>query len=645
MKMRDKYKKQRDVVNYKKLRNLVVKMIREAKTVYYRILIEVKKKDSKTIWKYLNELVPNGKYRRNKPTLLTSDGKDYTDQKEIANLFNNFFVNISKNTIQDSHNSPNLYINTNLINDFVNSRCKNGTKFSIPPMSSDLVCKLLKKLDQAKSKGPDSLGAKILKISAEGISQTITKIINMSIESGTFPNKWKEAKVIPIHKSGALNEKENYRPISILNIISKIYERHLHDTLYSYLSSQNLLHSEQSGFRRFHSCETALLKLVDTWTKAMDEGELNGVLFLDLRKAFDSIDHYILIEKLKCYNIQPGAIKLYQSYLSNRTQFTVLFSEESNKQVVKSGVPQGSILGPLLFLLFINDMSLNIDSHTDMYADDSTITVTGKTIQVLEDKLQNGVDNIVYWCRRNNMRINVMKTKVMLITTNRRASMIPNKLLQVKIKDTYIENVTSHKLLGVIVDNTLSWKQQVLSVQSAASRKLTLLVKIAKYLPIETRKTFYISYILSSLLYSVTVWGRCSDIDKLEKLQKRSARILLNIKDVRTNSKSLFIMLGWIPLKNMILLKIAVIVYKSLNGLLPQYMRDMFKYIQEVQTRTRNSTQGKLYIPKQNHKFRQNTLSYQGPNTWNSIPFEIRRLNMVNNFIKKCTDYFREHIL
>ena len=191
-----------------------------------------------------------------------------------------------------------------------------------------------------------------------------------------------------------------------------------------------------------------------------------------------------------------------------------------------------------------------------------------------------------------------MKTKVMLITTNRRASMIPNKLLQVKIKDTYIENVTSHKLLGVIVDNTLSWKQQVVSVQSAASRKLTLLVKIAKYLPIETRKTFYISYILSSLLYSVTVWGRCSDIDKLEKLQKRSARILLNIKDVRTNSKSLFIMLGWIPLKNMILLKIAVIVYKSLNGLLPQYMRDMFKYIQEVQTRTRNSTQGKLYIPK-----------------------------------------------
>ena len=343
-----------------------------------------------------------------------------------------------------------------------------------------------------------------MKISAEGISQTITKIINMSIESGTFPNKWKEAKVIPIQKSGALNEKENYRPISILNIISKIYERHLHDTLYSYLSSQNLLHSEQSGFRRFHSCETALLKLVDTWTKAMDEGELNGVLFLDLRKAFDSIDHYILIEKLKCYNIQPGAIKLYQSYLSNRTQFTVLFSEESNKQVVKSGVPQGSILGPLLFLLFINDMSLNIDSHTDMYADDSTITVTGKTIQVLEDKLQNGVDNIVYWCRRNNLRINVMKTKVMLITTNRRASMIPNKLLQVKIKDTYIENVTSHKLLGVIVDNTLSWKQQVVSVQSAASRKLTLLVKIAKYLPIETH-FLYLIYPLKSVIFSYSL--------------------------------------------------------------------------------------------------------------------------------------------
>ena len=129
----------------------------------------------------MNELV----YRRHKPTVLTNNGKDYTDQKEIANLFNNFFVIMSKNTIQDSHNSPNLYINTNLINDFVNSRCKNGTKFSIPPMSPDLVYKLLKKLDHSKYKGPDSLGAKILKISAVGISQSITEIINMSIESGT----------------------------------------------------------------------------------------------------------------------------------------------------------------------------------------------------------------------------------------------------------------------------------------------------------------------------------------------------------------------------------------------------------------------------------------------------------------------------
>ena len=206
----------------------------------------------------------------------------------------------------------------------------------------------------------------------------------MSIKTGIFPQKWKQAKVTPIHKSGDQMNINNYRPISILNVVSKIIEKHVHKTLYCFLTQNELIYLPQSGFRALHSCETALLRLVDIWTKAIDDGQINGILLLDLRKAFDLVGHEILLKKLEAYKCNDTCLKWFESYMSNRNQHVFHQGKLSKPLPVTSGVPQGSILGPLLFLLFMNDMHLEVKGNLDMYADDSTITAASRSIPDVE---------------------------------------------------------------------------------------------------------------------------------------------------------------------------------------------------------------------------------------------------------------------
>ncbi len=266
------------------------------------------------------------------------------------------------------------------MSNFIQTKIAPSTKFSIPPIQEERVREILADLDEHKTTGLDGVSAKLLRLASPFITRSITKILNTSINTGHFPTKWKMGCVTPIHKAGNKSECNDFRPITILCTLSKLLERHVHDSFYKFLQNNGLLYQAQSGFRALHSCETVLTKISAKWTSNIEKGFLNVVVLLDLRKAFDLVDTDVLLHKLSLYQCDYLTINFFKSYLMGREQCVIFNGNLSKINTVTHGVPQGSILCPLLFITFMNDLPLYIDSPLDMYTDDSTIHITGKTI-------------------------------------------------------------------------------------------------------------------------------------------------------------------------------------------------------------------------------------------------------------------------
>lgn len=374
------------------------------------------------------------------------------------------------------------------------------------------------------------------------ISESITYLCNLSIKTGMFPDKWKEAKVKPLHKSGPKDDLNNYRPISILPVLSKLFERHVHDSLSCFLDRYKLMFKLQFGFRSNHSCETALVSMIDRWLKALNNGDLVGIVLIDFRKAFDLIDHQLLLKKLKMYKINQNALKWFESYLSMRKQKVSIDSSTSQEKIVKYGVPQGSILGPLLFLLFIIDLPLHLKVHTDLYADDTTLYEINSSKDIIERNLQNALTVLSKWCEHNGMVINLDKTKVMLITTRQKRNRIANDNLHITLDDVELQVISSEKILGVQVDNNLLWADHINNITKKMSKNIWLLGRVKELLSVEHRILFYKSYIQPHVDYCNIIWGNCAkgNLIKVERLQKRACRIILdyNIDNVYDSTQA-----------------------------------------------------------------------------------------------------------
>ncbi|PFX21450.1 RNA-directed DNA polymerase from mobile element jockey [Stylophora pistillata] len=243
------------------------------------------------------------------------------------------------------------------------------------------------------------------------------------MSTGKFPTRWKTAKVTPLFKGGALSDPSNYRPISVLPVLSKIIERHMYNSLYAFLTEQNLIYSRQSGFRKHHSTETALIKIVDELLFNLDRNKVSGLVLVDYAKAFDMVDHELLLKKLEVYGVKNQELNWCQSYLSDRKQVVCLDGNKSSEAFMRHGVPQGSILGPLFFILFINDLPLHVSGTIDLYADDTTISASAdvNNIPSLQSSLKTSFGEIQQWAMANKLPLNESKTKVLTVTGKREA--------------------------------------------------------------------------------------------------------------------------------------------------------------------------------------------------------------------------------
>ena len=493
----------------------------------------------------------------------------------------------------------------------------------------------LASLDPKKATGIDGISAKFLKLSSHVLARPLTKILNLSIITGIFPEMLKKAKVNPIFKRGDKSDKANYRPISILPVLSKILKRHICDHLKVYLNTFGLIYERQSGFREYHSCETALTAIVDDWITAIDNNEIVGTIFLDLSKAFDLVNHEILLIKLKYYQVSNNTISWFSSYLSERSQQVSISGKLSSPRHISSGVPQGSVLGPLLFMLYINDLSLEIQkSVLDMFADDATLTFSGTSVENIIVNLNCDLQEATKWCDNNNMVINTDKTKAMFISTSHKHPTIQNSTHDLRVGTASVQNSHTERLLGVTLDSTLSWITQVDKTIKKCNSLLFLLGRIKYFLNIPSRQLFFNAYILPHIDYCCTIWGNCNtDLqNRLLKFQKRAARLILD-QDMTTSSQVLFQQLGWLRFDERVEYRKAILMYKSLNNLAPAYLTNKFTYTHNIhELNLRSATNNTLYMPKPNLEIYRRSLSYSGSRIRNSLPESVRSAQNVDAF-------------
>ena len=616
IKTRDRHKSLGNMDDYKFWRNKVISLIKRAKRDQYQSFIENNKGKPGSIYKIFQE-VGAGKGLRKQSTIgsIKSDDSHTEDPNEIANAFNEFFVNIASKIKEPVENTSH-----EKLREFCRQKLPADTKFEISNIEKEKVLKYLSNIDISKATGTDGIGPRLLKLAAPHIAEHVTFICNHSINNSVFPNKWKEAKVTPLHKGGPSEEVNNYRPISILPVLSKVLEKHVHDCLSDFLHNFKLLHKTQSGFRAGHSCETALIHMIDSWLHAIDNGQMIGVVLVDFKKAFDLVDHQILLSKLEIYGIKDEALQWFKT---QRRQQVYVNKSKSDSGQVSYGVPQGSILGPLLFLLFINDLPLYVHNvNTDLYADDTTLYDIQNSVEDIEKNLQIALDSLNTWCKCNGMLLNSSKTKIMLVATNQKRQRLDKEILDLKFNEESLNMISNDKILGVFVDQNLTWSDHIRHLSKKITSSIWLLSKVKKFLSQEHRILFYKSYILPHIDFCNIVWGSSSETNKQKilRLQKRACRVILDYK-VEDSSQAMDT-LKILSIYDRLYLRKAKFMFKVYQHITPDYISEQFTLRNNVNTSVnlRSSTASCFIPPKPRTEYYKHSLRYSGCLVWNSLP-------------------------
>ena len=629
-----------DWCKFKKLRNTVNNEIKRAKECYYMHAFSDSRGDSRNTWRIVNELMSRKSHSSVINEIKLPRGNSIYDSHELSDAFNDHFSSIGPRLANDI----NVNVDSTSHLDYLSTT--SDCTFQLKTTSISKVTSLLSKLCKSKSTGLDKISASLLRECADLIAAPLCTIFNQSIVSGIFPDEWKFSKVIPLFKQGERSDLNNYRPISVIPVVAKVFERIIYDQLYDYFTVHKLISSHQSGFRPLHSTVTALLEATDSWAYNIDQGNVNAVVFLDLKKAFDTVDHEILLSKLNKYGVQGTSYEWFKSYLDCRKQRCFVNGSLSGDHFLTCGIPQGTILGPLLFLIYINDLpNCLLNSVPRMYADDTHLTFASNNILNINTVLNEDLARVEKWLIANKLTLNASKTEVMLIGSRQRLSTFHNPLSLI-VDGAPISQVSSTKSLGVHIDQNLSWNVHVEKLCKKIASGVGALKRARSFVPYETLRSVYMSLVQPHFDYCDSVWGNCTKAlaNKLQKLQNRAARILTH-SNYDANADFLIQQLGWKKLHSQRSIHMGVMIYKSLNGLAPDYLSAKFLDRSSVCNYSLRDTEGKLAVPMPHTNYMKNSFSYSGAVLWNSLPIELRQANSLTAFRAGCERFFSSNEL
>ena len=481
---------------------------------------------------------------------------------------------------------------------------------------------------------------------ANELSYPLATIFNISMNTGKFPKLLKISEVIPAYKKSSKMEPSNYRPISLLSNINKIFEKIMFKRLYDFLEKNKCLYDLQFGFRSKHSTSHALITITEQIRNALDKGEQACGIFIDLQKAFDTVNHKILVDKLAHYGVRGVTNNWFTSYLSDRHQYVTIQGFKSNTNRINHGVPQGSVLGPLLFLIYINDLhNAIIYSKVYHFADDTHFLNINPSVKKIQKQMNVDLKLLYKWLLANMISLNCSKTELIIFKPNR-----SNEKLQynIKINGHTIPPSNSIKYLGVYLDNKLSGKEHCQVLTRKLNRANGMLSKVRYFVPNTELKSIYHAIFFSHISYNCLAWAQdvdCLHINKIQTLQNKAMRII-SFKTSYVSSGPLYIENNIIKFKDLVKLNNCLLVYDFLNNKLPGCFQNFFKKLEEIydQIETRNSARCFLFVQARNTtKYGTKSIMCKSIEYWNEMSkifnTDLSKLGR-NDLKKRMTNFF-----
>jgi len=601
---------------YNTYKNVITRILKRKKSEYFSRKFQVIGSDARGTWREINTLI--GRKNSNKPlSELVHDGITCSAPQDIANSFNTYFTNVAAELdrkIPVRNIRPTSYMGD-----------RNSSSFFInPALTADVraaICGL-----KNKSSGLYCVPVFIYKTCADLLYSIIARLFNMSVSSGVFPTCLKSARVIPVFKSGDPKLPGNYRPISNLSIMSKIFEKIMSSKLNAFLKSNNILFSGQFGFRKNCSTADAVLEFIDNVNNTLDHKMCMVTVFLDFSKAFDTVRHEVLIDKLDHLGVRGLALEWFASYLCDRNQYVEVSGASSDLRVIRSGVPQGSVLGPILFLLYINDMNKCSDRLDFVhFADDTTVYASNSDICALSRRVNEGLSRIYDWLCSNRLSINISKTCTMVMS-----DMLHCDLPNIRINNMNIDIVKEAKFLGVIIDSGLTFKAHVDCMCRKISRNIGMMNRVSSLISTNAKKSIYFCLIYSYVIYCIAVWGRSSlgNCKQVERLLHKAAKIVSFLYPVYSGPTERF--LNFHSSYNYFTLTKLFRVINSNQH--PYFKNHLDELVPSHEYSTRFRFHGNFQPPHYVKAKCQKNFFYQSIGLWNELPVRIKSCESFEEF-------------